>query len=410
MISRFIVPIRGRKMGDGVNEAGGISGVIKSNAADAPMEGECDPHFTGVADQFRDNFSRASQSKASLNEIGAAITVYAGGRRVVELWGGYRDAELTQLWQRDTPVCVFSCTKGIVSILAMRLVQAGLLDYDARVVEYWPEYGRYGKEHTLVKHLLSHQAGLPALNTVMELGEVWRWPSVCDALSNSTVQWKPGSRHGYHALTWGYLVGAVLERAGGAPLDALLQREVCDVLPARFDFGLASSQVLNAANLISAAPELEKNTLNQLTKLDSSLLLTTPSANSEHWRNACIPAANGHCSASNLATIYQGFLLEGETFLSSEIIERATATQAEGHDTVLGLQSAYGMGFQLPTDDLTPGSHVSDRCIGHKGMYGSTGFFDAENGLAVGYVMNHCGDPRGDERVQRLLASVYECL
>ena len=369
------------------------------------VSGESDNRFARVQERFIDNMTVACP-----RELGAALAVYVDGRLVVDLWGGYADQQRTRRWQRNTPVCVFSCTKGVVSILAMRLVQAGLLDYDALVADYWPEYARHGKEETRISHLLGHQAGLPVLEAELEPGDVWCWPSVCTALSNSSPKWRPGSRHGYHALTWGYLVGSVLERAGAAPLETLLQREVCEPFEAEFSLGLAQEARDKAANLVGASSVLPVVPLHQMTRLDEASLLTPAAANSPSWRGAIIPGANGHCSAGHLAKIYQGLLDSDRALVAGEIIERATTVQTLGQDAVLGMESAYGMGFQLATKALTPGCAESGPCWGHKGIYGATGFIDPDYNLAVAYVMNYCGDSHSDERSGALLSSIYECL
>lgn len=370
------------------------------------VKGECDPLFSQVKDQFLANLTESSPS-----ELGAALAVYVDDELVVDLWGGYLDSQRNRAWRRDTPSCVFSCTKGIVAILAMRLVQAGILDYDERVATYWPEYGCHGKEDTRVKQLLSHQAGLPVLAMDLAPGEIWNWKAVTGALAASEPRWAVGTRHGYHALTWGYLVGCLLERASGLPLRVLLQQEVCDPLQVNFSFGLAAEKIASAATLVSTSPDASPVvSLEKATRLDEAALLTAEVASSDSWRAALIPGANGHCSAIDLATIYQGLIASDSTYLDKNIIAEATTVQVSGKDQVLGLESAYGLGFQLATADLTPGFSQGRSCWGHKGIYGSTGFVDPDKNLAVGYVMNRCGDMNGDQRSSRLLAAIYDCL
>lgn len=375
------------------------------------VQGSCDQRFSRVEQRFLENMA-----DACTGELGASLAVYHEGQLVIDLWGGYRDSLRLKVWQRDTPVCVFSCTKGVVAIIAMRLVQAGLLDYERKVTAYWPEFGCHGKESTQVKHLLSHQAGLPILPTELEAGKIWDWSEVTSALAASEPKWLAGARHGYHALTWGYLVGGMLERAAGVSLETLLQREICEPLRVNFSFGLTSERATSAATLVGGSPSLvaidlmTDVKLEKMTKLNEAALLTPAAANSAHWRSALIPGANGHCSAIDLATIYQGLITKESTYLDQNILARATAVQVSGKDAVLGLESAYGMGFQLSTKDVTPGSSVSGRCWGHKGIYGATGFVDPEQKLVVGYVMNRCNDLQGDERSKKILAAIYSCL
>ena len=133
-------------------------------------------------------------------------------------------------------------------------------------------------------------------------------------------------------------------------------------------------------------------------------------ANSDRWRSAVIPGANGHCSALDLATIYQGLISPGNAYLDQAILAQATAIQVSGIDAVLKVESAYGLGFQLATRDISPAPSGGSGCWGHKGIFGSTGFVDPDHELAVGYTMNRCGNVQGDRRIESLLASVYSCL
>ena len=371
------------------------------------LHGNCDPRFGRVKKQFLANLSDSSSG-----ELGAALAVYVEGQLLVDLWGGYLDLQRNRPWHRDSQCCVFSCTKGVVAIIAMRLVQAGLLDYNEQVVSYWPEYGCFGKERTLVKQLLSHQAGIPTLAATLEPGEIWNWESVTTALAISEPKWEVGARHGYHALTWGYLVGCLLERASGVSLPVLLQREVCDPLHVNFSFGLDKTQVIDAAILVSSlSPEapIDKKALANARRLDESQLLTAQVASSDSWRAALIPGANGHVSAIDLATIYQALIAPDSNYLEKNIVAQATAAQVSGRDAVLGSSTAYGLGFQLATRDVNPGYSSAAKCWGHKGIYGSTGFVDPEKNIAVGYVMNHCGSISGDQRSSNLLSAIYDC-
>ncbi len=369
------------------------------------LGGQCHKRFSGVEKQFLKNLTDASPL-----EVGAALAVFVDGELVVDLYGGQRDVLHGAPWQQQTPVCVFSCTKGVVSVLAMRLVQQGRLDYDAPVAQYWPEYACHGKESTSVAQLFSHQAGLPNLEGELASGDIWHWDSMCAALAASTPKWEPGKRHGYHALTWGYLVGAVLERAAGLPLETLLQQELCDVLRVNFNFGLPVDCAGAVAQLCSESQQsADAQALGRMRSLDESVLLTPAVANSQPWRNSLIPGANGHCTAVDLATIYQ-HLLPGNNYVDRELVEYASAVQVAGRDAVLGVESAYGLGFQIATRELSPGLANGLHCWGHRGIYGATGFVDETNGLAVAYVMNYCADPQGDQRSKRLLESIYASL
>lgn len=377
----------------------------------ALVQGHCDRKFHGVKERFAAHLANPGEAGS-----GAAIVVYHGGERVIDLWGGSRDPQGQAPWQRDTPVCVFSCTKGVVSIITMRLVQAGVLGYDERVATYWPEFGAHDKHRITVRQLLSHQAGVPTLAARLAPGDVWNWSAVTSALAASTAKWPPGARHGYHALTWGYLVGGLLERASGTAMRELLQREVCDPLQVNFSFGLAAEDAARVATLVEVAPAARPGDAGEvpppgaMTQLDEAVLLTAGAANSENWRRAVIPGANGHCSALDLATIYRGLVDSRSRYLERDVLAQATAVEVSGKDAVLKMESAYGLGFQLATAEVSPSYTGGNGCWGHKGVFGSTGFVDPEHDLVVGYVTNRCGRVEGDSRVGQLLSFLYDCL
>jgi CubicO group peptidase (beta-lactamase class C family) len=172
------------------------------------VHGQCDPHFTAVRAAFADNF-------AQRGDVGAAVCVYVAGKPVVDLWGGHTDAARTRPWDRNTLVSVASTTKGLVALCVHRLVERGLLDLDAPVARYWPAFAQAGKAHIPVRWLLSHRAGLPAVRHDLPLESLFEWSTFTDALAATAPWWEPGTQHGYHAVTFGYLVGEVIRRISG---------------------------------------------------------------------------------------------------------------------------------------------------------------------------------------------------
>ncbi len=186
---------------------------------DAAVAGDTASRFDGVRDAFTENFSR-------FPEVGAAVCVVADGNVVVDLWGGHRDAARTLPWEPDSLVNVFSATKGIVALLADRLAARGELDLDGAVTSYWPEFGAAGKHAITVRQLLDHSAGLPALREQQPPGTLYDWPAMIAALSRESPWWDPGTAHGYHAVTFGFLVGEVLRRATDASVGQLVRDEL----------------------------------------------------------------------------------------------------------------------------------------------------------------------------------------
>ncbi len=210
---------------------------------ESAVHGHCDERFAPVRAAFEENFR-------DRGELGAAVTVVADGETVVDLWGGHADAAGTRLWERDTLVNVWSTTKGPVALCAHILADRGLLDLDAPVAAYWPEFAAAGKEKVLVRHLLSHRAGLSGLREPHSLAQLCDWRLTVERLAATEPWWEPGTRSGYHALTYGFLVGEVVRRVSGLLPGAFLEREVTRPLGIDFTVGLPETEAGRAAELV----------------------------------------------------------------------------------------------------------------------------------------------------------------
>ncbi len=195
------------------------------------LHGDCDPRFQAVRAEFERNFRERG-------EVGAAVCVLVDGRSVVDLWGGVADRRTQRPWQRDTLGLVWSCTKGAVALCAHILVSRGQLDLDALVARYWPEFAQAGKEAITTRLLLSHQAGLPTVRQPLQPGGLFDWQYVTETLAAAAPFWEPGTRQGYHALTFGHLVGEVVRRVAGQPLDVFFRDEIAGPLSLDFHLGL----------------------------------------------------------------------------------------------------------------------------------------------------------------------------
>ncbi len=373
--------------------------------ADVPIHGHCDARFARVRETFESNFRGT--------EVGAGVAITVDGETVVDLWGGYADPERKRPWERDTLVNLYSTTKGMTAICANQLVERGKLELDKPVAHYWPEFAAQGKGSLPVRYLLSHQAGLPAVGTPLGKGSVYDWEAVTRALADTRPWWEPGSRHGYHALTYGHLVGEVVRRVSGESLGTYFRRQVAEPLGLDFHIGLEARHDARVAHMIPAPqppgaaapagmpPELAA-ALGKLMKdmLDPKTVTWaafngTPGApedpNTRAWRGAEIPAANGHGTARALARVYgalaRGGEIDGVRVLSRETIDAARTEQAFGPDAVLGgLPMRFGLGFML-RHDLMPIS-PNPGAFGHPGAGGSIGFADPEARVGFGYVMN----------------------
>src|SRR5271168_718602 len=211
------------------------------------IEGTCDPKFSRVKDAFAENFEKRS-------EVGAAAAVVLDGKSVVDIWGGHADKAATRLWTRDTLVNVYSTTKGVTAICAHRLVDKGLLDIDAPVAKYWPEFAQAGKDKLPVRFLLSHRAGLPAIRKTLPPEALYDWKTMTDAIAAQEPWWVPGTKHGYHAITYGWLVGEVVRRASGKTLGTYFRDEIVAPLGLDAHIGLDAKHDSRISNIIPSPP------------------------------------------------------------------------------------------------------------------------------------------------------------
>lgn len=367
------------------------------------VDGHCDPRFAPLREIFEKSF-------ADGEEIGAAIAFSLDGEMVVDLWGGHRDVACTVPWTRDTIVNTYSTTKGMTAICAHQLVERGLLELDAPVVRYWPEFAAHGKETIPVRWLLSHQAGLPAVRKPLPADAVFDWDVMASALAEQEPWWEPGTRHGYHALTFGFLVGELIRRVSGKSVGAFFRENVAGPLGADYHIGFGAEHDARTSDLFGtlAPPAAAQGgpvipgplgdflrDMTDPTTMAGAAFNNPPlrneRVNTRAWRAAEIPAANGHGTAAALARIYgtlaRGGELDGVRLLEPASIERARTEQAFGPDAVLGgLPMRYGLGFMLRTDfmPISP----SPNAFGHPGAGGSIGMADPDAKVGFGYVMN----------------------
>ncbi|MBM7054497.1 serine hydrolase domain-containing protein [Streptomyces durocortorensis] len=377
------------------------------------IHGHCDDRFAGVRDAFEENFTERG-------ELGAAVTVLVDGEAVVDLWGGWADAARTRPWERDTVVNVWSTGKGPTALCAHVLADRGLLDLDAPVAAYWPEFAASGKEAVLVRHLLSHRSGVAGPDTRLTLEELYDWETACARLAATAPWWEPGTRSGYHAISYGFLVGEVVRRITGLRPGAFLRQEITGPLGIDFTFGLPESETHRLAELVQERPDraAQAALLDRMTPVAVASLLNPPTgraaANTPAWRAAEIPAANGHGTARAVAALYG--ILAGRGSLGAHRIlsEKAAARVGEGQgacrDLVLGDGFAHeteiGLGLWLSGANRSYGP--DPRALGHDGAGGSCGLADPDASIALGYVMNRMGSRLADDpRKTALVDAVY---
>jgi len=427
--------------------------VETASGIEVGIGGTVEPGFEGVREAFAANF-------VDHGEVGAGFSLVVDGRTVVDLWGGVADATTDEPYGPDTLQLVFSSTKGATAICANLLAQRGELDVDAPVTEYWPEFARAGdvKAGIPVRWLLCHKGGLPYIDAPLDLPEVLDWETAVGALEAMSPLWEPGTAHGYHAVTYGWLVGEVVRRITGKSLGAFFAEEVAGPLGLEFWIGLPDEQQARVAPLTNrgrqrngrgdvgaaaaqdAAPGLEAEQpepsaggkptpglielVEQLLGPDSVMIralggtTALPFAgdgafNRPEVRAAELPGANGVANARSMARMYAATIggIDGAgagPLLSADQLAAATTTQTSGNDRVLFLETTFGLGF-MTSSPFAPFGGA--RSFGHAGAGGSVGFADPEHGLGVAYVMNRMmTNLSGDPRSRGLIAAVYDAI
>jgi CubicO group peptidase (beta-lactamase class C family) len=387
------------------------------------------PRFAAVREEFERNF-------AERGEVGASVCVTVDGETVVDLWGGVADQATGAPWQADTITVVWSCTKGATALCAHMLAARGAIDLDAPVARYWPEFAKGGKDAITVRMLLNHQAGLAALPAPIPENGLCDWEAVVDALADMEPLWEPGTRHGYHALTFGHLIGEVVRRASGRSLGSFFREEVAEPLGLDFWIGLPAEQEARVAPTIPADPPApgqplphfylaamtEPGSVPFMVVANSGGILMPGAVNSREVRTAEIPSANGIASARGLAGMYRPLALGGAfgavRLVSEDAIAAMSAVSAAvAKDATMLVPTRWASGFMKGVDNgrLPPGDNdsviLSEEAFGHLGNGGSLGFADPRARLSFGYAMNRLGGGTGlDARGQALVDSVYRAL
>ncbi|MEU0566856.1 serine hydrolase domain-containing protein [Nonomuraea sp. NPDC005983] len=384
--------------------------------------GQTAPGFEGVREAFAANLAEGQ-------EVGAAVGVYLHGEPVVDLWGGVADPENGRLWERDTLQVVYSTTKAVTAACAHLLVQRGELDLDAPVARYWPEFAAAGKERLPVRWLLTHQAGLPALDHPVTPAEAIAWEPVVSALAVQRPFWEPGAEFGYHGLTYGWLVGEVVRRVSGRSIGTFLAEEIAGPLGLDLWIGLPDSEQHRVSRILAervdfqafakvdldTVPEPMRDMLaafadpTSLTVRSMTVIKPGLDHNDPAERAAEMPSTNGICTARSLACFYAALIgeVDGHRILSPATLATATAEQAAAVDRILRVPVRYATGFGLPTPDAF---WYAPSAFGFPGMGGSIGFADPDSGLAFGYVMNRVIEGVPDTRAARLLEAVRKAL
>jgi CubicO group peptidase (beta-lactamase class C family) len=389
------------------------------------IQGVCDDRFRVVGEEFEGNF-------AERGEVGASVCVRIEGRTVVDLWGGVADRHTQRPWERDTIGLVWSSTKGATALCAHILISRGLLELDRPVAFYWPEFGQAGKDGITIRMLLNHQAGLPAIRQPLVAGGLYDWQYMTDVLAAESPFWEPGTRQGYHATTFGHLIGEVVRRVSGKSFDTFFRDEVAGPLGLDFHIGLREEHEPRVAPTLRADPPPpgeprsrfltvmanDPQSIQALTVKNSGRRTAAGDHDSREAHGAVLPSQGGITNARGLAGLYAPLAQGGRELVETDTLKQMSAvSSAVGIDATLLIGLRIALGFWKSSDNRQgpPGARdsiiLSEEAFGHPGMGGSLGFADPGAKISFGYTMNKQG--RGvclNERGQSLVDAVYRTL
>ncbi len=389
--------------------------TIKIGDVAYAFAGEYEPEFRPAVDAFLENYSVEE-------EIGSASALLVDGKKVFDIWAGYRDEARTEPWERDTIVCMMSVAKGISGIAFNILIDRGLVDPDAPVATYWPEFAQNGKEGLLVRHVLDHTAGLPVVLDPLFPGAIFDCDAIVLALEKQAPIWTPGTVAAYHIHTQGNILGEIVRRVTGKRYPQFINDEL--IAPLKLDYrigGLSDADMRRCAELV---PTIEGTLFARKDNEPDSLLakgfLQHPrepmnvTLNSPGWRQSEIASANGHGTARSVAAIYgmvaRGGELDGVRIMRPETIRDMTTEQHNQTEQMQQRPYHQGLGILLNTPQsvwMGPNPHA----FGHHGFGGSIGFGDPDAKIGFSYACNKMHTrPDNGPRARRIIEAVYDIL
>ncbi|MBN9178847.1 MAG: beta-lactamase family protein [Microbacterium sp.] len=381
------------------------------------VKGHADERFGGVVDAFRAGFLDG-------HPMGAALAVRVDGKPVVDVWAGTADARTGRAWDADTISVIFSCTKGLMSILAAQLVAEGRLSYDRLVARHWPEYATDAKAATTIADLLAHRAGVPAIVENLSVEDLSDWDRCVSLLAAATPHWSPGTAHSYHPITHGWLIGEVIRRVTRQSIgDVFAERISAPLgipawigLPATVEHRVADMAVgaslAEATRTLEQAAQTDPVPLRAMTlggALPSALVGPGEGFNDPRVRAACVPGAGGVTSARALATIWSATVTETDGVqLFPQGLPADAVTTVSGGEPFFAAPPPWprwGMGFQL---DSPARRYVTSRGFGHDGAGGQVAFAEPDAKVGFAYLTNlmEAGDDRGTRIVDALRAAL----
>ncbi|QEY58517.1 beta-lactamase family protein [Pseudomonas sp. C27(2019)] len=379
------------------------------------IDGSSDSAFSSVLDVF-------TQILEDPEQRGASLCVQVAGETVLDVWGGVIDRHGEQLWQRDTLINIFSSGKPLAAVVLLQLVAQGRLQLDTPLVEYWPELAAQGKQQITLRHVLSHQAGLPAVLEPLAPEALFDWAQMVAAVQNTPPWWTPGSAHGYAPMTYGWLVGELIRRVEGCEPGQAIAKRIAQPLQLDLHLGLAEQDlprvgdvmrmkgVVNDAASLRLMRAIGSDPRGMTAKAFNNPTSMLTSTNKLEWRRMQQPAANVHSTARGLAGFYTG-LIQGE-LLDTEMLNEMLKEHSIGMDLTLLSQTRFGLGCMLEqADQLSASYALGARSFGHPGAGGTLGCADPEREVSVAFVSNSLGaSVMMDPRAQKINAMLKKCL
>lgn len=374
------------------------------------IKGSCQKRFGNLYEAFSENFKLRE-------ETGAAIALVQNGELLVDLHAGHCDKDRRQLWQRDTLVNVWSTTKGVTATCFALLVDRGLITYETKLSEYWDSFDTDDKRHITVAMLLSHQAGLCGFREPAVVSDFYHRREAAERLARMEPFWTPGDGSGYHPISVGILASEFMVKVCGKSLQQFVRDELAGVFSLEISIGLTPDNYHRAAQMIAPqdlAPGdiVDSMDATQRAALDNPVL-NPELPNTEAWRQADIPSANGFATAQSLATLYGALAndgrIDGRQLLSADTIKAATRIQnGGGEDRVMKMPAPWACGFLRNAMGVYG---PSAKAFGHSGWGGSFAFADPDAGIGFAYTMNKMGtDLVGDPRAVALVSALYQDL
>lgn len=383
------------------------------------FQGYFDPRFETVRELF-------AEQQTDEQARGGALCVTIGGETVLDLWQGVVDKDNQQVWEQDTLVNVFSCTKPLGAVALLQQVEAGRIGLDSPLADAWPEFAQAGKEQVTLRQVLSHRSGMSAISETLPPEALFDWDAMATALAAQAPWWTPGEAHGYAPVTYAWLLGEPLKRLSGERPGAYIQEHICQPLGMDFFVGVPDQDLQRIAHVSRLrnqyGDEYARKLFASMGQPDgmgfkafgnpSSMMVST---NKREWQQAEILSANGTGNARSLARFWQllahGGKLDGTQLLDSELVDQMRTEHSQGMDKTLLAPTRFGLGVMLEQNWEGGGFGMGPGAYGHPGAGGSLGFCDPDAGVGFGYVTNTMGPyVLMDPRALALSREVYRCL